>query len=301
MQKNTAYFFGILIGGGKFSDTQDARVNIEFPYKDWMSGEVRISPQWFEDSVTKIIPLINKVLNTSAVPRYIQASTPRYCIEINSVPELLYEMLRNYGIRSVGELRRHASIEKLVKDMDDECKRSFISGFADVVGSCRASHRNYTLQATIISFEIFGENWKLPYELCQTFYDLGIPVDQILWNHPNMHAGASSTAHWKKGHKVRIRAGDFSKVGYGLECKKKGLEKLLELELKSRGFISEGKLCPNRNYKIIRKKVHHEDENSKDLPPEVRGHFIHYTDICRALGCPHAPTKWLDDQIGKYT
>jgi hypothetical protein len=298
MQTDTAYFFGILIGGGKLSNTG---ISIEFPYKLWPHEDFRISPQWFNDSVTKIIPLIKNFLNTNAVPRYVDANTPRFSIEIDSTPQILYEMLRNYGIRPIGELRRDASIEKLVKDMDVECKKSFISGFADVVGSCRASHRNHTIEATIISFEVVGDNWKLPYELCQTFHDIGIPVDQILWNHPNMHAGKTPTAYWKKGHKIRVKAGDFSKIGYGLECKRNGLNHLLTLEKEARGYISEGRMCPNRDYRINGRKVYHLDEKSDDLPDKVKGHFIHYTDICRALGCPHAPSYWLDEKYSKYS
>lgn len=297
MQKDTAYFWGILIGGGKLSPTQ---IHIEFPYKTWPHDNFEISPKWFSDSVTKLVPLIKNFLNTNASPRYVPGNTPRFYIEIDSAPVILYEMLRNYGINSLGELRTHASIEKLVKDMDQECKKSFISGFADVVGSCRASQRHRTLQTTIVSFEIVGTNWKLPYELCQVLHSLGVPVNQILWNHPNMHAGSTPTAYWKKGHKVRVKAGDFSEIGYGLECKQDGLKHLLKLETESRGFISKGELCPNRRYQINGKKVYHEDELSKDIPEEVRGHFIHYTHICRALGCPYAPNIWLNEKMEKY-
>jgi len=297
MQKDMAYFLGLLIGGGTI--TQDA-ISIEFPYKGWDREDYRIPPKWFNDSVTKIVPLIKNLLNANAAPRCVTDHTPRYYIDINPIPNLLYEMLREYGIRPLGQLRRQASISKLVLKMDESCQRKFVSGLADVIGSCRPTHRHRTLESAIVSFEIIGKNWKLPFELCQLLYGLKVPVNQIEWNHPNMHAGSDSKGYWKKGHKVRVRAGDFEKIGYGMDCKRGGLEKLLRIEKQKRGSIRRGELCPNRRYNINRVKVVHQDENSSDLPKQVRGHFIHFTHICYALGCPHAPVSWLKEKMPKY-
>ena len=110
MQTDTAYFFGILIGGGKLSNTG---ISIEFPYKLWPHEDFRISPQWFNDSVTKIIPLIKNFLNTNAVPRYVDANTPRFSIEIDSTSQLLSELFRNFGIRRIVELIRDDSMYNL--------------------------------------------------------------------------------------------------------------------------------------------------------------------------------------------
>lgn len=298
MQTDMAYFLGLLIGGGSLTDNQ---ISIEFPYKKWPHDDYRISPEWFNDSVTRIIPLIDQILNTNATPRYVGGETPRFYIDISPIPTILYDTLTNFGIRPLGELRRHASLELITQNMDVACKKKFVSGIADVIGSCRASHRNRSLQSTIISFEILGENWKLVYDLCQLLHELDVPVDQILWNHPNMHAGSTPGAYWKKGHKLRVKAGDFAAVGYSLECKRIGFDNLLDLEVVNRGSISHGTLCPRTNHKVNRIKVIHDDEMSSDLPENVRGHFIHYTHICQALGCPNAPSEWLDEKIEQYT
>ena len=297
MNSEMAYLFGLIIGGGTI--TSDS-ISIEFPYKRWPHEDFEISPTWFNDSMKSIVPAIKRMFNADAIPRYVPGDTPRFYINITEIPEILYEMLRLYDIKPVGELRRHVSIKKLVLDMDEQCKREFVSGLADVIGSCRASHRHRSSASTIISFEIIGENWDLPFELCQLLHELGVPVDQILWHHPNMHAGSNPTAYWKKGHKVRVKAGDFASIGYGLECKRKGLARLLEIEKEYRGSISHGSLCPDRIYRINRRKVVHLDEHSEDLPEKVRGHFIHYTHICDALGCPYAPKEWLSEMVKKY-
>ena len=292
-----AYFLGLLIGGGKIIGNS---ISIEFPYKQWPHEDFRIAPTWFNDSVIKIAPLIRDLLGTDARPRYVSVETPRFYIEIEQIPRVLYENLSIYGIKPLGELRRHASIRTLVSEMNRDNRKSFVSGLADVIGSCRRSHRHRTECSSIISFEIIGENWRLPYELCQLLHSLQIPVDQILWNHPNMHSGKDIRGYWKKGHKVRVKVGDFAEVGYGIECKKIGLDRLLEIEKNKRGYISRGKLCPDRRYNISGEKVIHIDEHSNELPKEVRGHFIHYTHICHALGCPHAPIDWLTLKIQRY-
>jgi len=290
-----AYFLGLLIGGGEFDSNS---ITIDFPYKRWAHEDYRISPEWFNDSVSKIAPLVQTLINARATPRYITNHTPHFYIKIEPIPQLLSQTLQIYGIRPIGKLREHASLEVLAPAMDAECRKRFIQGLADVIGSCRASHRHRTLESTIISFEVLGKNWKMPMQLCHLLYSLKVPVDQIEYNHPNMHSGSNPTGYWKKGHKIRVKAGDFRQIGYGLDCKRIGLEKLLEKEQHARGEISTGELCPrpNRGYKLGRPKVHHRDENSLELPPQVRGHFIHFTDICNAQGCPYAPRAWLDAQ-----
>lgn len=303
MDEETAYFLGLLVGGGTINENN---IVIDFPFQQWPNTDPRIALDWFQQSVQQLCPMIERLLNTRASPNtnmvhLAPGQTPRFSIDIAPVPQILYGLLRQWGLPTIGTLRKSASIATLMSGIDDRAKKKFISGFADVVGSCRTSHRNRSTNTTIISFEIFGENWKLPLELCQTLHSLGVPVDQILWHHPNMHAGSSPHAYWKKGHKVRVRACDFARINYTLDCKRRGLEQLLDEERITRGgTLNYGTLCPNRSYRVNGRKCSHEDENSTDLPPQVRGHFIHYTHICQAMGCPHAPSSWLRRTVPRY-
>lgn len=109
MNKDMAYFLGLLIGGGNLANNQ---ISIEFPYKGWAHEDYRISPTWFNESVSKIVPLINQLLNSTATPRYVSNETPRFYIDISPVPTILYDTLNHYGINPIGELRRHASIQQ---------------------------------------------------------------------------------------------------------------------------------------------------------------------------------------------
>ncbi len=187
--------------------------------------------------------------------------------------------------------------------MDEECRKRFLQGIADVIGSCEPTHRNRSDATPIVSFEVKAKNYDLTMEICHLMYSLGIATDQILWNHPNQHAGKNAnTKSWKKGNKVRVRSTDFAKVGFSLECKKIGLEKLLKIGDENRkGPPRQKGLCPVRRYSINGMKVHHPDESSEYLPKALRRHFIHYTDICEALGCPYAPHEWLNEKRAKYS
>jgi hypothetical protein len=293
-----AYFLGLLIGGGEFGTNS---ITIEFPYKGWTFENFTIPPKWFQDSITKIAPLVETQINAKAIPRFVTNHMPRYYIEITPIPQILVQTLQTYGIRPVGKLRAHASIANLTPMLDAEGKKRFIQGLADVIGSCRASHRHRSLSSAIVSFEILQSNWNLPMQLCRLFYELNVPVDQIEYGHPNIQSGKNPRGYWKKGHKVRVKVGDFGQVGYGLDCKRSGLDDLLKKEKQHRGEISHGELCPRptRRYNIAPHKVNHVEENSHDLPPQLRQHFIHFTDICKALGCPYAPRAWLNAQYRK--
>lgn len=297
MNDDLAYLLGLIIGGGTAEPTS---ITIEFPYKQWPHEDFEITPQWFNDCITNIAPLVNRELNATATPQFVRGNTPRFYLNITNLPNATWALLNAYGITPIGQLRRSASIANLLPHMNRSHKKNFVSGLADVIGSVRASHRHRSLKNTIVSFEIIGENYSLAFELCQLLYELGVPVDQILWHHPNMHAGLSRTAYWKKGTKVRVKAGDFASINFGLECKRDGLIRLNEIEERNRGYVSHGALCPNRRYNINRMKVTHVDENSTILPSNLRGHFIHYTHICCLLGCPHAPRDWLAREIPRY-
>ncbi len=297
MNDDLAYLLGLIIGGGI---AEPRSITIEFPYRQWPHEDFEISAQWFNDCITNIAPIINRELNATANPQYIRGTTPRFYLNITNLPNATWALLNAYGIMPIGQLRRSASIARLLPHMNVSNKKIFVSGLADVIGSVRASHRHRSLESTIVSFEIIGENYSLAFELCQLLHGLGVPVDQILWHHPNMHAGLSRTAYWKKGTKVRVKAGDFEIINFGLECKREGLSRLIEMEERARGYVSHGSLCPGRRYRINGLKVNHAEESSTVLPLALRGHFIHYTHICCALGCPYAPRDWLAEKMRQY-
>lgn len=291
---------GLLVGGGKI-DNNTCR--IEFPFKSW-SG-YKITAEMYKDSIERISPIVEKQIGAGIIPKSEIGKRPyQFSLVFKCVPQLFFEDLDDLGIPKSGDIRANIqSINRIIQAMKpDETKKSFLRGLADVIGSCRLSHRHRTDRSTIVSFELL-RNYNLTFELCQMLHDLNIPVNQILWNHPNMHSGKKpSYKYWRKGNKLRIRSGDFESIGYNLQCKREGLHELLETEMRMSGSISHDNLCPERRYSCGQcRKAIHEDEHAEDIPPKIRGHKIHYTDICESLGCPHAPSEWLAKQRLKYS
>lgn len=294
-----AYILGLFTGGGRI---QNNTCTIEFPFKNW-SG-YKITTEMYKDSIERISPLVEDQIGAKVIPKsQIDRKPYQFLLLFKNIPQLFFETLTDLNIPRSGDIRACIhSIDQIIKAMeDDRTKKCFLQGLADIVGSCRPSHRHRTEGSTIVSFELL-RNYNLTFELCQLLHNLNVPVNQILWNHPNIHSGKQPNyKYWRKGNKLRIRSGDFKKIGYNLQSKREGLHALLEIEMEISGVISHDTLCPNRRYSCSQcKKVTHDDEYAEDLPLAVRGHKIHYTDICESLGCPHAPSKWLTQQRLKY-
>lgn len=98
--------------------------------------------------------------------------------------------------------------------IDDNLKRRFVAGLADTVGSTAKSHRRFTDEVQIISFEISGYRFDFVCQLCQLLYSVNCYPDQILWNHPNFHSGNDPYySTWKKGFKLRVELDQYAKFG----------------------------------------------------------------------------------------
>lgn len=301
MNPDLAYFIGMLIGGGAIAPNRS--FVIEYPYKKWIN-DIGVSFATYQQAVTQLRPLVEDLVGVTIVPNLRQTGTyPTMLLQSQGrAPSIFIDLLESYGLPSQGRLRDNAnlSIVILVQYMGANmlAKQQFIRGLADVIGSCQESQRAFTGVTPIISFEL--RNWHLPMEVCHLLHEQGIAVDQILWEHPNIQSGKDPTYDWRnKGFKLRVRATDFAQIGYRMTAKQNALNALLQgVPLRRREFCED----PNRKFgfRVRDVKVRHQDENSSDLPPAVRGHFIHFTHICAALGCPYAPLNRLRQAIQNY-
>lgn len=301
MNPDLAYFMGMLIGGGDIAPNR--QFVIEFPYRKWIN-DVGVSFATYQQAVTQLRSLVEDLVGVTIVPNLRQTgSYSTMLLESQGrTPSILIDLLESYELPSQGRLRDNSntSISTLVQHMSANmlAKQQFIRGLADVIGSCEESQRAFTGVTPIISFEL--RNWHLPMEVCHLLHEQGIAVDQILWEHPNIQSGRDPTYDWRrKGFKLRVRATDFAQIGYRMSAKQGALNTLLQnVPLRRRELCED----PNRNFQFpVRDvKVQHQDENSPDLPASVRGHFIHFTHICAALGCPYAPLNRIRQAIQRY-
>ena len=153
---------------------------------------------------------------------------------------------------------------------DDAIKIEFLRGVADAGGFVRRSNY-YTDGRNRVYIEVNNKNWKLAPQLCRLMQvDLDIPVQTILWGHPNVRQpNKKMGSAWAKEHQVKIFVEAFAKIGFYVSYKQQILEELVEDDQKGGGKASK-KCNPNPEIRRIRKKPKHPGEKSKILPPKLR-------------------------------
>jgi len=302
IDSDKAYLLGLVIGGGVFGNNEDAFV-VKLPLKKWGSfiKEPERAGEIAKDILKVVSPMFRVIygLNIS----YQTNESGIWKILCEGDLTALINDLNHYGISPTGEIKRDVSIEKLVNELvDDNLKRRFVAGLGDTIGSLTPSHRRFTDDNQIVSFEIPGMCYNFVCQLCRLLYSIKCYPDQVLWNHPNFHAGDNPYyKQWKKGFKVRVKLDQYAKFGaFAFKTKVESSADNLELQESPPGYSEP---CEYHGISAEFSCVH-TDENSQLLPPEIRGgHFIHFRHVCAVLGCEHTPfdeVKRLLNESKKY-
>ena len=290
-----SYLYGIIIGGGKIVNN---RLEIVFPFDRW--GNYKKNPkkasEISRDLINYLKPLFKANFNLEFT---FEISEKRWIIFFSNY-ESITESLESYEIELYGKIKDSVRISSLVSSMNKQEKMHFIAGLADVVGSVNPQHRSFKDDKQIISIEISGFNYNLIMDICCVFHDLEFTVDQILWNHPNMHSGNNPIyKSWNKGNKIRVLASEFiDQLTFGFNSKSESAEENIK-SMADEEIISPS-LCPEKFEEQFRmkQKVVHLSEKSVKLPENIRNsHYIHMSHICCALNCPYAPKDLIRRKI----
>jgi len=288
MNSDKAYLLGLVIGGGIFGNTEDVFI-VKLPYKKW--GSYINNPGRAGEIAKNILRVVGPMFRTIYDLNISYQTYKSGIWEILCEGDLktLIEDLNHYGISPAGEIKRNVSIEKIVAELvDDNLKRRFVAGLGDTIGSLTPSHRRFTDDNQIISFEITGMCFDFVCQICRLLHSIKCYPDQVLWNHPNFHAGSNPYyKEWKKGFKVRVKLDQYAKFGaFAFTTKVESSTENLELHGNTTGYSAP---CNEHGISASYSCVH-PDENSFLLPPIIRGgHFIHHKHICAVLGCEHTP------------
>ena len=290
MNTDKAYIMGLVVGGGCFSSNHRA-FSIKLPYKQW--GDYDKNPEragLIANDILKVVkPLMNVEYNLDV------SYTPgkEWNIVCHGDTTDLIRDLHSFQIEPTSDLHKTADLQNLIASLTDtNMKKRFIAGVADTIGSMAPSHRRFSDDVQIISFEISGFNYKYVCQLCNLLYQLGCVPDQILWQHPNMQSGTDSYyKSWKKGNKLRVTLDSFSTFG-SLAFRSKTIAS--KENRKKEGKYNAAEKCENKTLSVPGVVAVHVDENYSDIPSELRGgHFVHHKQICAALNCPHSPQTEL--------
>mgnify|MGYP000085207498 CR=1 FL=1 len=297
MNVDKAYLLGLVVGGGIFGDNEDV-FRIRLPYKQW--GSIEEHPERAGQISKDIMRVVSPMFrNTYGIT--IQFETfnfGRWDILCEGDILSLKSDLEKYDISCEGEIKKNVSIDKITKDLiDDNLKKRFIAGLADTIGSTKSTHRRFSDQKQVLSFEISGFQFKFVCSLCRLLYSIGCYPDQILWNHPNFHSGNDPyNKTWKKGFKLRVLLDQYEEFGaFAFTSKAKSAKENIALQ-ESKNIALP---CENKDISV-RTSCIHSDENSETLPEYIRGgHYIHYGHVCAVLKCPHAPYEKIDKYLAQ--
>lgn len=299
MNSDKAYLLGLVVGGGIFGS--DDMFQIRLPYKQW--GDIAKNPARAGKIAGDILKVVKPMMKSSyGLDVYYQESAREWLIVIDGDISLLKDELIHYEIKPEGEIRKNATLTGITKDLlDSNLKRRFIAGLADTIGSTAKSHRRFSDEVQIISFEINGFKFNFVCQLCQLLYSVNCYPDQILWNHPNFHSGNDPYySSWKKGFKLRVELDQYAKFGaFAFRTKAESANENISLQTQTNIAAP----CEEKDI-TVKESCVHVDENYIQLPEEIRGgHYLHNKHICAALGCEHAPYEQIDRLIeysGKY-
>ncbi|MFH1471408.1 MAG: hypothetical protein ABIF85_00770 [Nanoarchaeota archaeon] len=292
MNFEKAYLLGFILGGGKIINN---KLIITLPYNSW--GSAFRNPVIAGKISQDIVNYLNPVFRNEYGVQIAYNAAPEWRITVNEIPEDLKRDLRNAGFETSGELRTNSKINGVLTWTNENWKKHFIAGLADSIGSVAPSHRRFSSEYQIVSFEFKGQNYTLVYQICNLLRGLNCHADQILWNHPNQHVGENPYyKQWNKGFKLRILLDHYvSQNSFLFRAKKAQTQTNIDLQSRS---TSPPVKCPDRRLIIDECKVVHPAENSGELPENIRGlHFIHSKHICAVMGCKYAPYDLLKEKL----
>lgn len=297
MDTDKAYLLGLVIGGGYFGNAEDV-FQIKLPYKKW--GSYQSNPQRAGDIANDILRKVGNMFRViyGLSVQYEVRPGGDWIILCEGDTSLLKDDLSRYDIACEGELRGTADIGPLIHDLvDDTLKRRFVAGLADTIGSMTKSHRRFTDEHQVISFEIKGYNFQFVCDLCRLLYDINCLPDQVNWNHPNIHCTNDPYyRQWNKGFKLRVLLDQYAEFG-AFAFRTKAEASLENRQLQKEHHEAEP--CEDRTFHVTPSTVHPAEDDAR-LPAEIRGgHYIHFRHFCAVLGCEHAPCEEVSSHFGE--
>lgn len=262
-----AYLLGLLVGGGIVSKKS---FQIVLPYKKW--GDLEINPKRAGDIASDILSTLNPIWKTSYDVDVSYKIGTNWKITSTDIGTELLKDLKEYSLPTGGEMRDQADLQGLLPHLRTlEHKKYFLTGLIDTIGSLAKSHRRFTDSFQIVSFEFKSNNFKLVKDVISLLKSMHITPDQVLWNHPNQHAGQDRYyKQWKKGFKIRLALEDYMLQG-GFVFKAKKLSAQENSNIGDKSKTTKDKVA-----KLSGRVAIHKDQNCNWLPPDIRGYvFAH--------------------------
>jgi hypothetical protein len=295
-----AYVLGLLVAGGELTPT---KFLIRFPFDQWGTD-----PKRQNLIATHILTRMRSTFHTAYGVNidFSLGAKNRWTISplgdsqsINKALGQIRKDLQQLGLPDIGVLLESADLVKAQDELTEAAAIRFLAAICDVRASLTASHRNRKNTTPIVSIEVPArtKNFSFVIQLCKWVTSLGSVTDQVLFNHPSLQsANDPEYSSWRKGFKIRIRAGSFvQKLSFAISAKSFDAKLLANAQ-----NASKQEPCCSRKIDVGHRSIH-TDINSTDLPESIRGQvFLHFHHLCAALGCPNAPIDEVKRAVGSY-
>lgn len=293
LDPDVAYLLGLIAARGRFHVEGDIRrLIIDFPFRLFEArppkgSKLRFNvPQEVRLCLDDVRNRINELLEVN-----VKINRSKFNNQLLAVFTKNTMSWRNLTTLFAGKSSyQEFSVPSVLFEVPRDIQLEFVRGFADA--SATPSSADYAQFGSDspklhrIVLQIQHDNWMLPIHICRLLQvSLGVPVQHILWGHPNIRNPRGGGTQWAKEHRIRIYADNFLPVGFHFGFKQKILE---EMAAHNRHFGAQVKHTPCNplGRHRIKRKERHKDEKSKGLPHPLRGkHFDAYFQICQKLGC----------------
>jgi hypothetical protein len=292
LDPDVAYLLGLITARGQFYVEGDIRrLIINFPYRLFTARPPEGSnlhfdiPKEMQVCLNDVRNRINELLEVNVSIASSKSNTQLLAVFTKNTMSWrnLTRLLQHRGSY------REFEVPAIIYETPHDIQLEYMRGFADA--SATPSHSDYEQYGGSspkfhrIVLQVNHENWLLPIQICRLLQvHLKVPVQHILWGHPNLRDSGNKGKQWAKEHRIRVFAEGFLPVGFHFPFKRQILEAMAEINrTQSHGPIHE---CNPLAQHRIKRKARHKGEKSKSLPETLRGkHFNAYFQICQALGC----------------
>jgi len=283
---DVAYLVGMIVARGSFYQDGDIRrLVIQFPYRHDVMTPVPGSEIDVDRESALRLSLAN-IRNRISELLEVDLRVGRKVHEVSLYAVFPKETIGWRDLRYITAGKSSYvdfEVPEIIFDSGPDIQREFMRGIADT--SCEPSYadRDQTERQRIVIQVQFG-NWKVPIQLCRLLQqNLGVPVANILWGHPNLRT-PSGGGGWAKETRIRVYAEAFEPIGFYFDYKQRIFQEMVRFN--RREGYGPPKFCNPKTKKLRGRKPRHKDESSEKLPESLRGrHFNSYYKICRALGC----------------
>lgn len=292
LDPDVAYLLGLISARGQFVLDRDVRrLIINFPYRLFQTSPPEGSRLKFDIPTQMRLCLddvrnrINELLEVSVsiVPSKFNTQLVATFTKNTMSWRNLTTLLRNRG--TFQEFEVPPIIYEAPRDIQLEYARGFADASATPANGDYLQYGADSPKFHRIVLQVNHENWLLPIQICRLLQiNLRVPVQHILWGHPNLRDPSNSGKQWAKEHRIRIFAEDFLPIGFLFPFKQQILEAMAKINRQQKRSPSHQ--CNPLAQHRIKKKRRHSDEKSKSLPRPLRNkHCDAYFQICKALGC----------------